>query len=105
LALVQHLYDAGDASGSELLRAERGLNEAEAGLVNRRNRFLEDARLELTKAEDEIAQNEQLLIRRLASRPIVFLLRCSRNRQEHPGNDGWRSTWRRRRADGDRTCR
>lgn len=65
LALVQHLYDAGDASGSELLRAERGLNEAEAGLVNRRNRFLEDARLELTKAEDEIAQNEQLLIRRL----------------------------------------
>ena len=33
--------------------------------MNRRNRFLEDARLELTKAEDEIAQNEQLLIRRL----------------------------------------
>ena len=65
LTLVQHLYDAGDASGSELLRAERGLNESEAALVNRRNRFLEDARLELTKAEDEIAQNEQLLIRRL----------------------------------------
>lgn len=65
LALVQHLHDDGDASGAELLRAERGLNEAEANLVNRRNRFLEDARLELTKAEDEIAQNEQLLIRRL----------------------------------------
>jgi adhesin transport system membrane fusion protein len=65
LALVQDLYDDGDASGSELLRAERGLNEAEAQLVNRRNRFLEEARLELTRAEDEIAQNEQLLIRRL----------------------------------------
>ena len=65
LALVQHLYDNGDSSGSELLRAERGLNESQAALVNRRNRFLEDARLELTKAEDEIAQNEQLLIRRL----------------------------------------
>jgi len=65
LTLVQHLYDDGDSSGSELLRAERGLNESEAGLVNRRNRFLEEARLELTKAEDEIAQNEQLLIRRL----------------------------------------
>jgi adhesin transport system membrane fusion protein len=64
LALVQHLYDGGDSSGSELLRAERSLNEAEAALVNRRNRFLEDARLELTKAEDEIAQNEQLLVRR-----------------------------------------
>lgn len=65
LTLVRDLYGDGDASGSELLRAERGLNEAEANLVNRRNRFLEDARLELTKAEDEIAQNEQLLIRRL----------------------------------------
>lgn len=65
LALVQDLYDNGDASGSERLRAERGLNEAEANLVNRRNRFLEEARLELTRAEDEIAQNEQLLIRRL----------------------------------------
>jgi len=65
LTLVQSLYDHGDASGSELLRAERGLNESEAALVNRRNRFLEDARLELTKAEDEIAQNEQLLIRRV----------------------------------------
>lgn len=65
LALVRALYDDGDASGSELLRAERGLNEAEASLVNRRNRFLEEARLELTEAEDAIAQNEQLLIRRL----------------------------------------
>jgi adhesin transport system membrane fusion protein len=65
LTLVKRLYDNGDASGSEQLRAERSLNEAEAALVNRRNRFLEDARLELTKAEDEIAQNEQLLIRRL----------------------------------------
>jgi adhesin transport system membrane fusion protein len=65
LTLVNDLFEDGDASGSELLRAERGLNEAEANLVNRRNRFLEEARLELTKAEDEIAQNEQLLIRRL----------------------------------------
>ncbi len=65
LTLVQSLHDHGDASGAELLRAERGVNESEAALVNRRNRFLEDARLELTKAEDEIAQNEQLLIRRV----------------------------------------
>ncbi len=64
LGLVQTLKGHGDISGAEQLRAERGLNEAQANLVNRRNRFLEDARLELTKAEDEIAQNEQLLIRR-----------------------------------------
>lgn len=65
LELVQGLFEDGDASGSELLQAERSLNEAEAKLVNRRNDFLEEARLELTRAEDEIAQNEQLLIRRL----------------------------------------
>jgi membrane fusion protein, adhesin transport system len=65
LVLVRDLHRNGDASGAELLRAERGLNETEAQLINRRNRFLEEARLELTKAEDEIAQNEQLLIRRL----------------------------------------
>ena len=64
LELVKTLHDNGDASGAELLRAERGLNEAEASRVNRRNRFLEAARLELTEAEDEIAQSKQLLIRR-----------------------------------------
>jgi len=65
LKLVESLHDNGDASGAELLRVERGVNEAEANRVNRRNRFLEAVRLELTQAEDEIAQNEQLLIRRL----------------------------------------
>jgi adhesin transport system membrane fusion protein len=65
LGLVQDLHKDGDASGAELLRAERGLNDAEAKLVNQRNQFLEDARLELTEAENQIAQNEQLLIRRL----------------------------------------
>ena len=65
LALVQALVKDGNASGSERLRAERGVNDAQAKLINRRNRFLEDARLELTEAENEIAQNEQLLIRRM----------------------------------------
>jgi adhesin transport system membrane fusion protein len=64
LALVEKLRADGDASGSELLRVQRGLNEAEARLVNRRNKFLEEARLELAKVEDEIAQSEQTLTRR-----------------------------------------
>ena len=38
---------------------------AHGELLNRAVAYLEDARLELTKAEDEIAQNEQLLIRRV----------------------------------------
>ena len=62
--LIEQLHKNGDASGSELLRAQRAMNEAEARLVNRKNKFLEDARLELAKAEDDIAQSEQVLTRR-----------------------------------------
>jgi adhesin transport system membrane fusion protein len=45
--LIDKLFKDGDASGSELLRAQRNMNDAEARLVNRKNKFLEDARLEL----------------------------------------------------------
>ncbi|SFP89050.1 HlyD family efflux transporter periplasmic adaptor subunit [Pseudomonas borbori] len=73
LRLVEQLYSNGDASGSELLRVQRGLNEAEARLVNRRNKFLEDARLELVKAEDDIAQNGQTLtLRKQQQQDSVF---------------------------------
>ncbi|UTW07211.1 HlyD family efflux transporter periplasmic adaptor subunit [Pseudomonas benzenivorans] len=68
LRLVEQLLESGDVSGSELLRAQRDANEAEARLVNRKNKFLEDARIELTKAEDEIAQAEQMLTRRQQER-------------------------------------
>nr|VFJ53022.1 MAG: membrane fusion protein, adhesin transport system [Candidatus Kentron sp. DK]VFJ62033.1 MAG: membrane fusion protein, adhesin transport system [Candidatus Kentron sp. DK] len=64
LALVRGLMHSGDVSNTELLRAKRAVNEAEANLINRKNRFLEEARAELTKVEDEIAQNEQVLARR-----------------------------------------
>lgn len=62
--LVQQLLKSGDVSGSEVLRAQRSVNESEARLANRKNKFLEDARIDLSKAEDEIAQNSQILTRR-----------------------------------------
>jgi len=64
LQLTEKLSRDGDASGSEVLRAQHALNDAEAKLINRSNSFLEDARVELTKVEDEIAQNVQVLARR-----------------------------------------
>jgi adhesin transport system membrane fusion protein len=67
-ALVNQLLKSGDVSSSEVLRAERGLNEANAKLINRKNKFLEDSRLELARAEDEIAQNAQILTRRQQER-------------------------------------
>lgn len=63
LGLVEQLLKSGDASGLEMLRAQRAVNDADARLVNRKNKFLEDARIELARAEDEIAQNVQVLTR------------------------------------------
>jgi len=62
--LVQELSRSGDVNRSEVIRVERALNDAEAKLVNRKNKFLEDAQNELTSVEDKIAQNEQILAQR-----------------------------------------
>lgn len=63
LELVEQLKASGDTSGSEVLSAKNAVNDAEARLISRRNKFYEDARVELTRAEDEISQNEQVLER------------------------------------------
>ena len=62
--LIEELSRSGDVNQSEVIRARRALNEADAKLINRKNRFLEDARNELTAVEDKIAQNEQILAQR-----------------------------------------
>jgi len=62
--LIESLKRSGDANTSEVIKAKRAVNETEAELVNLKNRFLEEARVELTKVEDEIAQNEQVLAQR-----------------------------------------
>jgi adhesin transport system membrane fusion protein len=62
--LVRELAKSGDVSRSEVIRAERALNEAEAQRINRRNKFLQEAHGELAKVEDEIAQAEQVLTQR-----------------------------------------
>ena len=62
--LVENLSSSGDVSRSEVIRAARALNEAEAMLINRRNQYLEDARLELNNTDDGIAQNIQILTQR-----------------------------------------
>ncbi len=62
--LVQNLSRSGDVNRSEVIRAERASNDAEAKLINRKNKFMEEARNELTGVEDKIAQNEQILTQR-----------------------------------------
>lgn len=58
--LVAELAKTGDVSRSEVIKAERLLNDAEAQLINRKNKYYQDARVELAKTEDDIGQNEQI---------------------------------------------
>ena len=62
--LTANLARSGDTNQSEVIRAKRALNDARAKLINYRNDFFEQARVDLTKAEDEIAQNTQVLTQR-----------------------------------------
>lgn len=62
--LVADLAKSGDVSRSEVIRSERALNEAEAQLINRKNKYYQDARIELAKTEDDIGQNEQIRAQR-----------------------------------------
>lgn len=62
--LIAALERSGDVNRTEVIRTERALNEAESKLIMRQNRYLEEASSELTKAEDEIAQNVQILTQR-----------------------------------------
>lgn len=55
------LARAGDISTVEFLRLQRGANEAQGQLSARRNKYLQDAQAELTKAEEDLASVQQLL--------------------------------------------
>lgn len=62
--IVKDLVMSGDVSSVEVLKSKEAVNAAEAKLVNRRNQYLEEARAELAKTEDELGQTEQVLRRR-----------------------------------------
>jgi len=62
--LISQLASSGDANRAEIIRAKRATNEAEAEMINRKNDFLEEARVDLARVEDQIAQNVQVLAQR-----------------------------------------
>ena len=64
LTMIQALDKTGDVDQSELVRAERSLIDSEAKLKSRVNEFYEAASSELIKAEDELAQNIEILAQR-----------------------------------------
>jgi adhesin transport system membrane fusion protein len=64
-SLVDELSKNGDVSRSEVIRVRRILNDAEAQMINRKNKYYQDARTELSKVEDSIMQNEQIHAQRM----------------------------------------
>lgn len=73
LSLVNGLERSGDVSASERLNAQRDLNDARARLLGRRNKFLDDSRADLTKAEDDLGQTlQQMAGRRQQVHDTVF---------------------------------
>ena len=63
--LVSALAKNGDVSRAEVIRVERALNDAEAQMINRKNKYFQDAQTELAKVEDDTVQNEQIRAQRL----------------------------------------
>jgi adhesin transport system membrane fusion protein len=61
---VAQLAKTGDVSRSEVIRSERALNDAHALLINRKNKYFQDAGAELAKTEDDIGQNAQVRTQR-----------------------------------------
>lgn len=62
--LINKLTRSGDANRSEIIRTKRATNEAAAQMINRKNKFLEEARVDLARVEDQIAQDVQVLAQR-----------------------------------------
>ena len=63
--LVKDLARSGDASRSEVIKAEQQQNNAEGELIKRENKYYQEIQAELAAAEDEIGQNEQIRTQRL----------------------------------------
>ena len=55
LLLNERLFATGDISKLELMRAKRQASELEGKMASTRNKFLQDARLEATKIQDDLS--------------------------------------------------
>jgi membrane fusion protein, adhesin transport system len=61
LALTERLFQSGDVSRAETLRARRSVLEMQSRISALRNKYLQDARQEISRLEDELATARQKL--------------------------------------------
>ncbi len=61
LAMNEKIFSFGDVSQADILRLQRQVADLDAQIVNRQNRYFEEAQQELTKVQEELdTQTEQL---------------------------------------------
>lgn len=61
LVMNEKIFSYGDVSQADILRLQRQVADLEAQIVNRQNRYFEEAQQELTKVQEELdTQTEQL---------------------------------------------
>ncbi|MFT4174371.1 MAG: HlyD family efflux transporter periplasmic adaptor subunit [Rhodocyclaceae bacterium] len=61
LSMSQPLLESGDISRVEIIRLQKAVAEISGQITNRRNKYLQDAQAEMTKAEEDLATQEQVL--------------------------------------------
>lgn len=61
LAMNEKIFSYGDVSQADILRLQRQVTDIESQMINRQNRYFEEAQQELTKVQEELdSQTEQL---------------------------------------------
>lgn len=64
LRMSMPLTKSGDIAETEIIRMRRSIAELEGSITNRRNRYFQDSQAEMTKAEEDLASQQQILVER-----------------------------------------
>jgi multidrug resistance efflux pump len=70
LPLLAH----GDIAQTEIIRLRKSVAELQGAITNRQNKFFQDAQADMTKAEEDLATQEQMLIERTSNLERMQLL-------------------------------
>lgn len=65
LSLTEPLLGTGDIAKVEVIRLRKAAAELQGQISNRRNKYFQDAQADMTKAEEDLATQEQVLAERL----------------------------------------
>ena len=61
------LLQSGDIAQSEVIHLRRGIADLDGKIASRRNKYFQDAQAEMTKAEEDLSTQQQVLVERVAN--------------------------------------